>query len=368
MKNTEMNLMKCFGIFFVVAGHLGYQPLLAEFLPAYSFHIVIFFFISGFFYNEKYENNFARFIRTRFQRLLLPYFVYNLLYGLLMHLLFAKKGLTFGLPPSPLNVRSLLVEPFITGHQFFLFIPAWFVPQLLIVQFIYLIYRKFSRSFVAGIYGQMLFPLAVCVCGLYFAQNPIDFNVNPLKGILIRTSFSMFFYGLGLFYRQISVSNDFLRSYYLIPMCVFQYLLIRHYHDISYELVWCRFRGHIAAPILAGVFGIYIGLWISKTISSVMGNNNPIRRLLDKIGESTFHVMSNHLFIFFLINYAFLTMKGLNIDVLNNIWYAYNKETYWLLYIAAGLLLPTLLAAALTMVRERARKVMNHLYRGLAAS
>ena len=49
--NMEMNIVKAIGIFAIVAGHCGWD-IFGSFIPNGSFHVAIFFFISGYFFNR----------------------------------------------------------------------------------------------------------------------------------------------------------------------------------------------------------------------------------------------------------------------------------------------------------------------------
>ena len=70
--NNKINLLKALAILIVVSGHLEFS--LIPMFPPYSFQIVLFFFIAGMLFNEKYS--FAEYINKRIKSLLIPYFVY----------------------------------------------------------------------------------------------------------------------------------------------------------------------------------------------------------------------------------------------------------------------------------------------------
>ena len=76
MKNLPyINILKGLAIFCVVYGHLiPRSSLLAKCI--YSFHMPLFFVISGFLFNfEEYQHNISRFFKHKTVRLLFPYFV-----------------------------------------------------------------------------------------------------------------------------------------------------------------------------------------------------------------------------------------------------------------------------------------------------
>lgn len=87
--NKLMALMSFWGILLVILGHSGFEePLVAENLKAldtwiYSFHMPLFFFISGYLYSLTNENfcniQPGKFLKKKFVRLYIPYIVLGLI-------------------------------------------------------------------------------------------------------------------------------------------------------------------------------------------------------------------------------------------------------------------------------------------------
>ena len=56
--NEKMMILSCIGIIIVVLGHTGNAfELASSIFPYYSSHMALFIFISGYFYDDKYEKN-----------------------------------------------------------------------------------------------------------------------------------------------------------------------------------------------------------------------------------------------------------------------------------------------------------------------
>ena len=94
-KETEYNmtfgLLAGLAIIMVVAGHLGYEIMtFGGLFPYYSFHVPLFLFVSGYFYQGSAEEHPIPYLKKKIRRLLMPYFIWNLLYGLFAWLLRAK--------------------------------------------------------------------------------------------------------------------------------------------------------------------------------------------------------------------------------------------------------------------------------------
>ena len=77
-KNKPFQILTGIAILLVVCGHLDLRVLtIGDLFPYYSFHVMIFLFVSGYFYKEKNETNLLQYIIRKAKHLLLPYFLWN---------------------------------------------------------------------------------------------------------------------------------------------------------------------------------------------------------------------------------------------------------------------------------------------------
>ena len=114
-ENKQMRILSAIGMILVVAGHLGYSVFdVGGLFPYYSFHVFIFLFVSGYFYREEAEQHLLQYIGKKCKTLLLPYFIWNLVYGILAAILH-RTGFSIG---GNLTLWNLFIEPFVSGHQF----------------------------------------------------------------------------------------------------------------------------------------------------------------------------------------------------------------------------------------------------------
>jgi len=138
-ENKQMRILSAVGMILVVAGHLGYSLFdVGGLFPYYSFHVFIFLFVSGYFYREEAEQQLLRYIGKKCKTLLLPYFIWNLVYGILAALLH-HADFSIG---GDLTLWNLFIEPFVSGHQFLYQFPAWFVPALFLIEILNVLGRK----------------------------------------------------------------------------------------------------------------------------------------------------------------------------------------------------------------------------------
>ena len=166
--NMQFALLSALGIFFVADGHLNNSYLdIGGLIPYYSFHMQLFVFISGYFCREEQER-FASYGIRKFKRLMLPYFAWNLVYGILAAFL---RGYGFSIG-DPVSLETLFAEPFRTGYQFILNHPAWFVPALFLVE---TADRGLSAllppGLRAGSLGRLILYLALGLGGIWISRN-----------------------------------------------------------------------------------------------------------------------------------------------------------------------------------------------------
>ena len=131
-------ILSAVAIIMVVAGHLGYSIMtLGELFPYYSFHVPLFLFISGYFYKETEEEHPLAYVKKKARRLLLPYFIWNLFYGVAAWLL-RRYGFYMG---EGISLETLFLAPFMHGYQFIYNYAAWFVPVLFVIEMMNLLMR-----------------------------------------------------------------------------------------------------------------------------------------------------------------------------------------------------------------------------------
>ncbi len=223
--NYTFGILTALAIIFVVAGHLNYNILTVEGLfPYYSFHMPLFMFISGYFYKEEYENQVGAFLLRKIKRLVIPYFIWNIFYGILV-LILRKFGFTIG---NDVNLYTLIVQPVVDGHQFYFNLAAWFLLALFIVEVIYLFGQKvihfLFKNKVFGLGLMFVMSLVGGIIAIKMANKGYNYSFWL---IMIRTLFFIPFYCLGNMYKTFLEKKDNLNNflYFVLVMggAVFNY-------------------------------------------------------------------------------------------------------------------------------------------------
>lgn len=348
--SDKINILKALAIVLVVSGHLEFRFF--DMFPPYSFQLALFFFISGMLFKEKYLDNAADFIKRRVKSLLLLYFLYSAFYAVVTVILAKLTGKFWGMD---LNLYNFFVTPFLNGHQFDLSCPMWFVTQLFItmVTFLFLerMFRNLSTTKKSIIYTLM-----------GFSAIPLSkvFPLTPVFLVIIRTMFSLFFVYLGHFYiKKIHGNyNIFTPKILGIVLCI-QAVLWHFNRDfdpthgigLSYVLVWARFDSQIIVPVLTSITGIWFSLFFIELTYNYLKDIKFVRL----IGENTYHIMANHLFVMYIITAVIFKLNGIPISERNthNIYWIFNPVQNTYLYFILTMIITTYTGVFLKRIKKR---------------
>lgn len=341
--SEKINLLKALAILIVVSGHLEFS--LIPMFPPYSFQIVLFFFISGILFKNKYS--LKEFFKRRVKSLLLPYFLYAATYLLITLMLTPIFHKFWGLP---VNFKNELLMPFLTGHQLDLISPLWFVPCL----FITLITFKLLNYVKIGNKTRLILYLALALCAIQLQS----FASNIYCLWILRTMFALFFVQLGFMYKiHEEIRNKIFSPKILSFVLILQSLLWLSNKDYTAEdgiglhflLVWGTY-GNWIIPIITSLTGIWISLYLIEILYDKIKGWS----FLNKIGQNTYHIMANHLLVFNIITYSLLFIKGIPFDIKNNAdiywFYAPLKTTYF--YFMAGIIATTYFGEFLKRIKK----------------
>lgn len=346
--NNKINILKALAILIVVAGHLEFS--LIPMFPPYSFQVILFFFIAGMLYKEKYS--FVEFFKRRVKSLLIPYFIYS----------FAFLGITYLVAPfwgkfwgMPVTFKNELLMPFLTGHHLDLISPLWFVPCLFITLIFYKIFSYIKISYNL----KLIFYFILALLAIQL-QN---FSGNIYLLWILRTMFALFFVHSGFLYKNAWEEKYNIFSFkFLSFILIIQSLLWLTNKDFTamdgvglhFLLVWGKYNNWIV-PILTSLTGIWMSLYIVEICYDKIKDWG----FLNKIGQNTYHIMANHLLVFNIITYALLSLKGIDFAVKNNAdiyWFYFPlKTTYF--YFVIGIIVTTYIGEFFKFIKNKfARK------------
>lgn len=366
-------ILSVFAIVMVVAGHAGYGIMtVGDLFPYYSFHIPLFMFISGYFYRDSEEEHPLLYVKKKVRRLLWPYLVWNLLYGLLA---WALRCAGFSMGES-VNLKTLFLDPFLHGYQYLYNYAAWFVPTLFVVEMMNLLARLLLRRLIelwnrrktdenraaCGRAAEWIMLLGSLFVGMAVVQLSIGGHVwgpyrTPGRILFLFPCFQM-----GRFYHSELEKRDTIGNlpYFAVVLGI-QALLGVCCGGLAFSSVWCSgFANGPVIPYVTSVSGIAFWLRAARVLTPVLGESRALRFL----GRNTYAVMMHHVLAFMLVKAVLAgaaAVTGLCADFdfaqfYGNIDYLYlvrGAEQFKAVYLAAGLLLPLGLQYGLNRIGNR---------------
>lgn len=362
-ENKTFRILSAIGIILVVAGHLGYNLFeIGDLFPYYSFHVFIFLFVSGYFYKKEAEERIGSYIVGKCITLLVPYFLWNLFYGILTGILHGA-GFAIG---EPLSLRTLFLSPFLDGHQFMYNFPAWFVPVLFMLEVLNVLMRKILS--LLHLNFEWLIFAGCLMAGILTVWLAIGGHVWGYYKLPGRLLFMMPGFQMGRIYREKLEVHDMLEDgpYFLIVMGI-QVLITIVCGGLAFSAVWVSsFANGPIVPYLTVVTGIAFWLRVSRIISGIPY----LAGKMVYIGRNTYSIMMHHAACFMLVK-GFFYLCSLYTPLCSEfdaemffseigfVYLAGGAEASKWIYLLVGIALPLGIAEVQHRVGQKIRKAIN---------
>lgn len=343
-----ISIAKALGMIFVVLGHMpgGFAPY--PFLP-YTFHIPLFFFLSGLVLNSVYLGQPRIFVARRFYSLLVPYFGYNFAFALITLGFTNWLGLSFSSNRWN-DPWMLLVEPFISGHQYMLFAPGWFLCSLFLVGVVYLfLARILERLLVPESLKFMLF-LTLAVSGMLYGklEPTSDYFNRTLNMVVAKNLSCLFFFYFGTLSRKTAIITWMQDLRAVLVVCFIQAYCVKHF-DANFYVAMNTYPD-IPSSLLTSLCGITTVIFLASLLA---WSDRSGATWLDAIGNSSLHILACHLTIFHLLNIVLLEWHGNSLEVLSRqFYYVYDAQHFWPVFLAFGLGIPTIVATRVSLLQH----------------
>ena len=342
-ENYIFRALYLIAIVFVVDGHTILADMfdMGGLFRYYSFHLMLFAFGAGYFF--RLHGSIVQDIASRAKRLLVPLYIWNLVYGIGAALLRRVGGFEIGEAISP---YTLLIAPIVNGEHFVWNLGSWFIFPLFLAQVIYSLIRRAAKCWkdneiITFILCLSLGSIAVNLC--------CAGRQDALPLFMMRTLILLPGYAGGQLYKRKLERLDTMKTLpYLGIIVVLRALLCVQYENLAYLLSSCSY-------FVCDAFGVYFGgalaiafyLRIARLIAPLMKKS----RLALYASRHTFDIMMHHYIGFFALNSVFLIINALGIGAADfsvkamrtkaEYNYAPGGRTEWnILYLLAGLLLP----------------------------
>ena len=135
---VEINILKGIGILLVVLGHTE-TPLSTV---IYTFHMPLFFLLSGYCFSITKYRNFKPFLLSRIKSLVVPYFSFSLI---IFALYIANRYLHFYAPLN-ISLRDAFIGIFVNMRSTKYYISMWFLTCLFVAEILFYFICRLSKS------------------------------------------------------------------------------------------------------------------------------------------------------------------------------------------------------------------------------
>lgn len=263
-RNTTIDIVKGIGIILVVLGHTALPKSLLNII--YSFHMPLFFFISGYLYSkEKYSTDIMVVFKSKFNTLLWPFFTFSI-FAIILNYIFVQHNMSFvlfELKDTILGIHN------ING-------PLWFLTALFMVEIIFSQTNRYKNyDFI------ILLIVIIGFINAFYFQFRIIYNIDiALIGIL-------YFY-IGYKVRDFNLLNISLKIKMSL-LILLSFLLVVFSYKTEFNMMY-HIYGDIYNFIIASFSGIALVLIISKIIDKF----NYMKKILIWLGVNSLIILATH--------------------------------------------------------------------------
>lgn len=359
-ENLQFRYLYGLGILFVVMSHCdgGGIQMLSNWMHFGAFHLAIFVFGSGYFFEARKAAKPLSYIGKKVKALLLPLWGWNLVYGLLLtglHFL----GFQFG---DALSIKGIVFGPILNKDLYQFNMGSWFVFPFFMVQLLYVCMKwcldKIGKSVVTDKFLQLGFVLA----GILGVQSVGNGLLGEWNFVLMRILYFMPFYVFGIWYR--GKLESWMKKVPLAGLlggCLLVTLLLNTYYGrVVYAIPsTCDYPFGTFATYVSALVGITFWLQISGWLAEHCTRIH----MLTVIGNSTWDIMIHQFAgifavkcIFGMLNRLFPIFADFDWQIFKqDIWYLYRPKgiaEYAFLYVIGAIAFSVLVKWFMKKVKE----------------
>lgn len=246
----------------VILGHTpSLNPLFRLFI--YSFHMPLFFFLSGYVFQPEKYPHYGKFVVRRLQTMVLPYFCFYLL-NYLGWLLFRFHTITWKTATFPL---LNLLHP-IRGYSYSTEGALWFLLALFFAEQIFYLIHKYVRN-ASAVVGSLL--LCAALGYLYALSN------KPFPWSIDAAFIAVVFYGAGYYGKKLQVFRPIKYGNWLVVAAMVINLRVGYLN--AGMNMWRNQYGDLLMCFIAAFAGIYYFIRVTQRIKpfpllATIGKNN----------------------------------------------------------------------------------------------
>ena len=307
-REAWVDIIKGIGILAIVGSHAGMPEHSGLFGLALCFMVPLFFFSAGYTY-KKY--GFGEMIRKRIKRLLIPFFVCNMIIVSIDRLIGFSYGWGFGKNSLLSQYKAILTFNIPNG----LCAPSWFLICLFVVYLLFWVIHTFLEEHPDMI-GLICLLCAVIVLAAFDFSTSVDFAGCK---IILNSGMGLFSFGLGWMCRQkqlavrISVDRSFGGYLFLIAIVLMK--IIVGVFDYGFD-----FRGGNANRAFFSLPVIILGLYAAVYFSVLIAGVHPFSEILQYIGRNSLSIVLWHILSFQIVSVLEINILGMEMDNWPNVY------------------------------------------------
>jgi F0F1-type ATP synthase assembly protein I len=348
--NPKIDLLRSYGILCIVYAHcMGHGLRLFGVLPVSSVYVIhLFIFCAGYFYKPEQDQAAAiPYLRGRVRAYLLPYFIWNLIYGIVGMILRALGVIYYG---EPVTLYSLFIAPWVNADQYYFNYPSWFLLSLFLVVLVTwgLRWLISKRHRIGTLEDHLLLGvfLLAAVLAVYVLGQETE-HLEP-KIAWLRPLVLLPFYQLGYVYRNYWEEKLRKWRWGLILLLAQSVLSLGNWmltgKTFATKMVYGYYVGNPLLLVLTAACMVLLLAFVAEKLSTLVHGKR-----LGYFSHCTMYIMLHHLFILFLTQAGLWVMDhlvglpGFSSDRFHgSIWYVYAP---WgsggiLVYVAICLVIP----------------------------
>lgn len=280
-----VDILRAIAIILVIAGHIPYVDFNTDFHKwVYSFHIPLFFFISGISlsFTNYSKTSFKQLLKKRFNRIYSPYLIWGILLSIPTFSLLTIPKIIYGTHKSIASVTNSSLW----------FLPVLFISLLVVDSIMLLLTKKKKLSklpliLLLFLLLSLIIPSQPTIQSLLSGHNlPFGIDIIPM---------TIVFLFLGYLYQtHKKVSNIRPKIYISIPIIIILLLITLYFglnNDVSYVLMAENRYGNYCFFFIAALAGIIASILLSFIIEK---HTKYLSNLMQKIGSDTLLIFILH--------------------------------------------------------------------------
>jgi len=335
-RNFSVDVLRGIGILLVVSGHASSGSSMNVFAP-YSFHMPLFFFISGLFFSDTKVDGVLPTIIKNTKSLLLYSTAFYMFYACVCWVI---TRLGFTAFAQPFSLELIFLNQFTTSGAYSFTAAYWFIPCLFFVKLYFsLIHARLvslinsrregliSISFLAA---YMVIAFAAVVYSVEMYEKA---GVQLDKIIYFRFAFALFFFYLGSIVAKYNTQRFLSNVFVLAVLYIVQQQLWVSAGNLDFWMQISKYQATYL-PVISSVLAIafFYGL------SDIAAKNKSFCVVLGYIGKNSLPIVLHHIFGFFLINALLCAFGVIKPSDVINLFYQFDTVHTWPLYIIGAVL------------------------------